>query len=98
MYLWLLDAVNIYDEEANGGTSVMPFLGFVLLVASIVIIIMAVANIATISRDFRLFYDRSALDEKPDPVEKKRKLKKHFIILIVGVVLFILAHIITWLL
>lgn len=98
MYHWLLGAVNIYDEEANGGTSVIPFLGFVLLVASMVIILIAVANIVTIQKDYRLYYERSALDEKPDPAEKKRKLKKHAIVLVVGIVLFILSHIITWLL
>lgn len=98
MYYWLLNTVNIYDEEANGGTSVIPFLGFVLLVASMIIILIAVANIVTIQKDYRLYYERSALDEKPDPAEKKRKIKKHAIILAVGIVLFILSHMITWLL
>jgi Ca2+/H+ antiporter len=91
--MYLLNAVNIYDEEANAGGSMVPFLGFCLFVASIIIVFLSIVNIVTVKREFKLFYDSSELDKKPDQTEKKKSLKKNAIILSAGIVLMILSQI-----
>lgn len=88
--------VNIYDEEAFAGSSVIPFLGFCLFVVSIMIVFLSVVNIVTIKRDFKIFYDSSELAKKPDDKDKKRKIKKNVIILITGIILMIISRIITF--
>lgn len=92
--MFLLNAVNIYDEEAFEGTSIVPFFAFCMLVAAILIVFLSIVNIVSTWREFKLFYDRSALEEKPDPTEKNKKIKKHTIILILGIVLYIISQVI----
>lgn len=86
--------INVYDEEAYMGDSILPFIGFCLFVAALVIIFLAVVNLISVWRDFRIFYDAAALDEKPDASEKKQKMKKYIIMAVVGIVLLIVSEII----
>ncbi len=91
-----LSEINIYDEDAYAGNSIIPFLGFCLFVASIIIIFLAVVNIVTIKKDFKIFYDSQSADAKPDDTLKKKGLKKNTIILIVGIVLMIVSRLMTY--
>ena len=90
----LLNAVNIYDEEGFAGTSVVPFLAFCMLVVAIMVSFFAIVNIVSAWREFRIFYDQSALEEKPDPQEKNRKIRKNSIILVFGIALYIISQVI----
>ena len=86
--MMLLD-INFYDETVNQGDSVLPFLAFCLFVAGVGFIIVGVVNIVSIWRDFRLFYDKSAIEEKPDNSAKKKKMFRYIIYVAIGIILVI---------
>ncbi|MDD6571285.1 MAG: hypothetical protein PUF12_02735 [Thermoflexaceae bacterium] len=84
----LLD-INFYDEEANQGDSIWPFIGFWLFIAGVMLVLYGTVNLISAWRDFRIFYDSSAMEEKPDRELKKKQMKKYGIVIVVGVVLII---------
>lgn len=78
---------NFYSEDVNNGESILPFLGFLLFLAGIVVIIVGVVNFVLAWREFDLWYDASKLEEKPDLSLKKSRMKKNGLIIVVGVVM-----------
>lgn len=88
--------INVYDEEAYAGGSVIPFLGFCLFVLSVIVVFLTIVNIVTIKRDFKIFYNSSELAKKPDEEKKKREVKKNAVILIIGIILMIISHAMTY--
>ncbi len=86
---WMMLNVNFYAEDENvgdGGT--WAFWVFVLSIAGMVLMVYAGANFMMEWKDYRLFYDASALDEKPDRSKKKRKLYLFAAIFVAGLILF----------
>lgn len=81
--------VNIYDENANQGNTIWPFVSFMMFTAGIILVFIGVIKLSTAKREWSLFYDRR--DSLPEAKEiSEKKAKKHALILIaLGVVIFI---------
>lgn len=88
----LLLNINFYSEEEYQGESVWPFIGFWIFIAGIVVIVYAVINLITTWREFKIFYDASALLEKPDPELKKKKIIKYSILIVVGILMIVASY------
>ena len=98
-------AMDFYNSEEHAGTSYLPFIGFMLFLAGIVVIIVGLATYLTAKHNFNIFFDardvRMTYDEQIMP-EKARlnneKLakdkKKGKIIIIIGVVLVIASFVV----
>lgn len=84
----LLD-INFYDEEANQGDSIWPFIGFWLFIAGVMMVLYGTVNFISTWRGFRIFYDSSAVGEKPDQETKKKQMKKYGFIIVIGIILII---------
>lgn len=89
----LNEVVNLYaEEEMLAEGSIVPFLMFCLFFAGTIVVIYGAVNLFTEWRDFRIFYDAQALEEKPDIQLKKKKMKKYAIVIGVGVVLILASY------
>lgn len=88
-----MNGMNFYDEETYQGQSILPFINFWVFLGGFVLAIWGIVNYIVIWREFRLFYDTSALEEKPDLEIKKTRLKKAKIQIAVGVGLVILSYV-----
>lgn len=86
--MWLLN-INFYDEEAYQGDSIWPFIGFWIFIAGVIMVIYGTVNLISVWRDFRLFYDSSAMEEKPDLKLKKKQMIKYGLFIAAGVVMII---------
>lgn len=82
----LLD-INFYSEEANNGDSIIPFLGFLTFLGGLLLLLFGVVNFVLAWREFDLWYDSSALDKKPDKKEKKVKMRKYGIMIVIGILM-----------
>ena len=99
-------AMDFYNSEEHAGTSYLPFIGFMLFLAGIVVIIVGLATYLTAKHNFNIFFDardvRMTYEEQIMPDDKARlnneKLakdkKKGKIIIIVGVVLVIASFVV----
>ncbi|MGN0160271.1 MAG: hypothetical protein ACI4AQ_02655 [Lachnospiraceae bacterium] len=85
--------MNFYDEEAHQGDSILPFLNFWMFFGGFLLMIWGIVNCVAIHREFRIFYDSAALEEKPDLELKKKKMKKAKIQIGVGIGLIILSYV-----
>lgn len=81
------DYYNFYAEDLNNGDSILPFLGFLIFLAGVIVIVVGVVNFVLVWREFRLWYDASALEEKPDTGLKKKKMIKYGIVIAVGILM-----------
>ena len=97
-------AMDFYNSEEHAGTSYLPFIGFMLFLAGIVVIIV---GLATAKHNFNIFFDardvRMTYDEQIMPDDEKARLnneklakdkKKGKIIIIIGVVLVIASFVV----
>lgn len=83
---------NFYAEDLNNGESILPFIGFLIFLLGIVVVVLGAVNLISVWREFRLWYDASALEEKPDRVMKKAKMRKYGIIIAVGILIVALSY------
>lgn len=83
----VLGYYNFYAEDLNNGDSILPFVGFLIFLAGVMVVVAGVVNFVLVWREFRLWYDASALEEKPDTALKKAKMKKYGIVIAVGVLM-----------
>lgn len=81
--------INFYDEDAHQGDTVWPMMAFLLYLAGIIVTLVGVVNLICEWREFRLFYDASAANEKPAPELKKQRMKKHVVKIIAGILMII---------
>lgn len=74
-------AMDFYNSEEHAGTSYLPFIGFMLFLAGIVVIIVGLATYLTAKHNFNIFFDARDVrmtyeeqimpdDEKPDLIMK----------------------------
>lgn len=84
--------INFYSEDANNGDSILPFLGFLIFLGGVMVVLVGVVNFVLAWREFNLWYDASALENKPDKAEKKTKMKKYGIMIAVGVIMMICSY------
>ena len=98
-------AMDFYNSDA--GTSYLPFIGFMLFLAGIVVIIVGLATYLTAKHNFNIFFDardvRMTYEEQIMPDDEKARLnneklakdkKKGKIIIIIGVVLVIASFVV----
>ena len=50
-------AMDSYNSEDHAGTSYLPFIGFMLFLAGIVVIIVGLATYLTAKHNFNIFFD-----------------------------------------
>ena len=50
-------AMDFYNSEEHAGTSYLPFVGFMLFLAGIVVIIVGLATYLTAKHNFNIFFD-----------------------------------------
>ena len=50
-------AMDFYNSEEHAGTSYLPFIGFMLFLAGIVVIIVGLATYLTAKHNFNIFFD-----------------------------------------
>ena len=99
--------MDFYNSEEHAGTSYLPFVGFMLFLAGIVVIIVGLATYLTAKHNFNIFFDerdvRMTYEEQIMPDDEKARLnneklakdkKKGKIIIIVGVVLVIASFVV----
>ena len=99
-------AMDFYNSEEHAGTSYLPFIGFMLFLA-IVVIIVGLATYLTAKHNFNIFFDardvRMTYEEQIMPDDEKARLnneklakdkKKGKIIIIIGVVLVIASFVV----
>ncbi|MFQ7395608.1 MAG: DUF3899 domain-containing protein [Lachnospira eligens] len=100
-------AMDYYNSEDHAGTSYLPFIGFMLFLAGIVVIIVGLATYLTAKHNFNIFFDardvRITYEEQIMPDDEKARLnneklakdkKKGKIIIIIGVVLVIASFVV----
>lgn len=93
MWLTLLDSgLTAFEEEIAENGNIVPFLMFCVFLVGILVIVVGAVNLFTEWREFRIFYDATALEEKPDAELKKKKMIKHGIVIAVGIVLIIISY------
>lgn len=84
---------NSYDMDQHRGTSYLPFIGFMVFLAGMVVVIVGAAKYFTAKRQFNLFYDkRDSVDMNPARQERDKKVGK--ILMIIGVIMMVLSFII----
>lgn len=83
---------NFYAEDLNNGESILPFLGFLIFLAGLIVIVWGTVNLISVWREFNLWYDASALEKKPDTALKKEKIKKYGIVIAAGVLMMALSY------
>lgn len=82
--------INFYDNETHQGDSVLPFVGFMVVLAALIVVLVGATKYFTAKHEFYLFYDerdKKNLDDKKY-VKSKQTGK---IMMIVGAVI-ILAY------
>ena len=84
--------VNFYSEKANEGSSFMPFIGFMLFFAALILLIIGITNIVDSKKQFNLFYDQR--DAKDFTDEKYVKERKRGIVFIVIAIVLLIASLI----
>lgn len=84
-----MNGVNFYAEDANQGESIWPFINFCVFLAGIIVMVYGIINFISVWREFRLYYDAGAVEEKPDMTSKKKQMIKYGIITGVGLVVTI---------
>ena len=71
-------AMDFYNSEEHAGTSYLPFIGFMLFLAGIVVIIVGLATYLTAKHNFNIFFDardvRMTYDEQIMPDDEKARL------------------------
>lgn len=82
-------AINEAAEELG---SIWPFVGFMILLAGLIVTFSGIVRFVTSWREFSLFYNASTLDEKPDINVRKRKMIKYGIIIGIGVILIVVSN------
>ena len=91
-------AMDFYNSEEHAGTSYLPFIGFMLFLAGIVVIIVGLATYLTAKHNVRMTYDEQIMpdDEKARLNNEKlaKDKKKGKIIIIIGVVLVIASFVV----
>ncbi len=100
-------AMDFYNSEEHAGTSYLPFIGFMLFLAGIVVIIVGLAAYLTAKHNFNIFFDardvRMTYEEQIMPDDEKARLnneklakdkKKGKIIILIGVVLVIASFVV----
>ena len=97
-------AMDFYNSEEHAGTSYLPFIGFMLFLAGIIV---GLATYLTAKHNFNIFFDardvRMTYEEQIMPDDEKARLnneklakdkKKGKIIIIIGVVLVIASFVV----
>ena len=100
-------AMDYYNSEDHADTSYLPFIGFMLFIAGIVVIIVGLATYLTAKHNFNIFFDardvRITYEEQIMPDDEKARLnneklakdkKRGKIIIIIGVVLVIASFVV----
>ena len=100
-------AMDYYNSEDHAGTSYLPFIGFMLFLAGIVVIIVGLATYLTAKHNFNIFFDardvRITYEEQIMPDDEKARLnneklakdkKRGKIIIIIGIVLAIASFVV----
>ena len=71
-------AMDFYNSEEHAGTSYLPFIGFMLFLAGIVVIIVGLATYLTAKHNFNIFFDardvRMTYEEQIMPDDEKARL------------------------
>lgn len=71
-------AMDYYNSEDHAGTSYLPFIGFMLFLAGIVVIIVGLATYLTAKHNFNIFFDardvRITYEEQIMPDDEKARL------------------------
>ena len=71
-------AMDFYNSEEHAGTSYLPFVGFMLFLAGIVVIIVGLATYLTAKHNFNIFFDardvRMTYEEQIMPDDEKARL------------------------
>ena len=70
--------MDFYNSEEHAGTSYLPFVGFMLFLAGIVVIIVGLATYLTAKHNFNIFFDardvRMTYEEQIMPDDEKARL------------------------
>lgn len=85
----VLLTVDIYDETANQGDSIWPFISFVLFAIGIMLVFIGVVKLSTAKREWSLFYDRRDSVAKSDKVSKNKSVKVAWATIAIGLIVFI---------
>lgn len=83
---------SFYAEDTNNGDSILPFIGFLIFLLGLIVIVLGVINFVSVWREFRLWYDASELEKKPDTALKKAKMIKYGIMILAGVLMMALSY------
>lgn len=85
--------IDFNDSESYRGTSYLPFLGFMVFFAGMMIAFIGIVKISNSRHQWNIFYDeRDRKDLKSPAVNKDRKTG--IIMLVVGIVMMIVSFLI----
>ena len=85
--------IDFNDSESYRGTSYLPFLGFMVFFAGMMIAFIGIVKISNSRHQWTIFYDeRDRKDIKSPAVNKDRKTG--IIMLVVGIVMMIVSFLI----
>ena len=88
----VIETTAILDETAEETGSIWPFVGFMILLLGLIVTFFSIVSFVTAWREFAIFYNASALEEKPDIDAKKRKMVKYCVFATIGVMLIIVSN------
>ena len=87
--------IDFNDSESYRGTSYLPFLGFMVFFAGMMIAFIGIVKISNSRHQWNIFYDeRDRKDLKSPAVNKDRKTG--IIMLVVGIVMMIVSFLIRY--
>ena len=84
--------MDFYESEVVETASIWPFIGFLVLIAGIVVIVYGIVRMVGVWNKYRMDYIAAKTDEKPDKKQRKEDLQKKGIIVIFGIILFIASN------
>ena len=85
--------VNITDVGSNNGSSILPFIGFMLFLFGIVIIFVGLILTNAAKREWNVFYAPHDLSSQVDNKTKKKKsVVKGRVVYILGIVMLVASY------
>lgn len=90
---YIAGQIDFYDTESHQGTSIIPFLGFMMALLGLVITFIGIVKINNAKRQWNLFYDSRDRKDLTDVKYKKEK-KQGIVLTVIGVVMLVASFII----
>lgn len=84
--------MDFYGTQESTGGSILPFIGFMLSVAGLILATVGATRYLCAKHEFRIFYDRRDIKGKK-PVNRDKEKKTGRILMICGVLSIVVSYV-----